>query len=107
MKVSKRMERFCKHRIRNILKHFLKPIPVRPEEFKSGSLSRILMVRQDSRIGNLVLMTPLIRGLKVSFPSVELNVLISEGFEEIYAHNPFIDQIIVFRKKRARFSELS
>jgi len=64
------------------------------------------VVRQDSRLGNLVLMTPLIRGLKVSFPNADLSVLISEGFEEVCEHNPYIDHIIVFQKKRARFSPL-
>ena len=106
MTVTKRVERFCKRCIRNVLKYFLKPIPVKQEEFNPDSLSRILLIRQDSRIGNLVLMTPLIRGLKTSFPGADLSVLISEGFEEVYAHNPYVDHIILFRKKRARFSLL-
>ena len=102
MKFSKRVERFCKRCILNILKMFLKPVPVQPEEFDAESISKILVIRQDSRLGNLVLMTPLIRGLKTAFPDAELDVLISEGYEEVLSHNPYIDHTIVFEKRKAR-----
>lgn len=102
MKFAKCIERFGKRGIRKILKRCLKPIPVKPEEFDHDSIGRILVVRQDSRLGNLVLMTPLIRGLKEVFPAARIDVLISEGFEEVLEHNPDIDRTVVFRKKKAR-----
>jgi len=102
VKFSKRVERFCKRCILNSLKLFLKPVPVQPEEFDAESISKILVIRQDSRLGNLVLMTPLIRGLKTAFPDAELDVLISEGYEEMLSNNPYIDNTIVFEKRKAR-----
>jgi len=102
VKFSKRVERFCKRYILNILKKFLKPVPVQPEEFDTESISKILVIRQDSRLGNLILMTPLIRGLKTAFPDAELDVLISEGYEDVLSHNPYIDNTIVFEKRKAR-----
>ena len=102
MKLKKRFEKFCKNSIRSSLKNFLKPVPVKLEDFTPESILRILVVRQDSRIGNLVLMTPLIRGLKETFSTAEIDVLISEGFEEILINNPYVDHILIFKKKIAR-----
>ncbi len=53
-------------------------------------------------MGNLVLMSPLLKGLKAAFSHAEVDVLISEGFEEILSGNPNVDRIMVFEKKRAR-----
>ena len=41
---------------------------------------RLLVVRTDSRLGNLVLMEPLLAGLRISFPDCELHVLTSHVF---------------------------
>ena len=102
MKFTKRIERSGKRLLRKILKIFLKPVPLEPEDFDRDSISSVLVVRQDSRLGNLVLMTPLISGLRTVFPDARLDVLISEGFEEMYRLNPEIDNLIVFQKKKAR-----
>ena len=45
--------------------------------------SRILVIRTDSRLGNLVLMEPLLRSLKTRFPGVELDILASDVFSEL------------------------
>ncbi len=45
--------------------------------------SRILVIRTDNRLGNLVLMEPLLRSLKTKFPRAELNILASDVFSEL------------------------
>ncbi|NOQ23088.1 MAG: hypothetical protein GQ565_10640 [Candidatus Aegiribacteria sp.] len=45
--------------------------------------SRILVIRTDNRLGNLVLMEPLLRSLKVRFPLAELDILASDVFSEL------------------------
>lgn len=102
MKFNKRIERYCKHFIKNILKGIIVPVPLKSEDFSLETISGILIVRQDSRLGNLVLMSPLLNGLKAAFPHAEVDVLISEGFEEILSGNPYVDRIMVFEKKKAR-----
>lgn len=67
-------------------------------------MARILVVRQDSRLGNLVLMTPLLSALKAALPEAEVDVLISEGFEEVMAGNPNVDHVHVFRKRKSRLN---
>ncbi len=102
MRVRKRLELYGKHKLRKLLGLLLKPDSVGPGDFRPETISKILVVRQDSRLGNLVLMTPLLSGLKAGFPGAVIDVLISEGFEEVLEHNPNVDGIIVFEKKKAR-----
>lgn len=45
--------------------------------------NRILVIRTDNRLGNLVLMEPLLRSLKTRFPGVELDILVSDVFSEL------------------------
>ncbi len=103
MRITKRIERLGKRGIRYILKKFIRSSPVKQEDIDLDQISRILVVRQDSRLGNIVLMTPLISGLKNAFSDVEIDVLISDGFEECCEHNPNINRTIVFEKKKACF----
>lgn len=44
---------------------------------------RILVIRTDNRLGNLVLMEPLLRSLQIKFPNTELDILASDVFSEL------------------------
>lgn len=102
MKLIKRIERSGKRCIRNVLRVIIKPVPLKSKDFHTKTVTRILIVRQDSRLGNLVLMTPLLSALKAAIPHAEVDVLISAGFEDILSENPNIDRVILFEKKSAR-----
>jgi len=102
VKFIKRIERFGKRCIRNVLRGIIKPVPVSDKDFHIETITRILIVRQDSRLGNLVVMSPLLSALKAAIPHAEVDVLISEGFEDVLSENPNIDHVIVFEKKSAR-----
>ncbi len=61
---------------------------------------RILLVRQDMRIGDLVMNTPLFHATRARFPKAYLALLLREGYEELYEKDPYIDELILFRKER-------
>ncbi len=103
MKLRKRIERTGKRLLRNALSGILKTNQIGVDSLDKGSISKILLVRQDSRLGNLVLMTPLVSALRASFPSSRLDVMISEGFEDVLSVNPCISRVHVFRKRAARY----
>jgi ADP-heptose:LPS heptosyltransferase len=102
VKILKGLERYFKLKIRSFLKGKLKSGQLSPDEVEIGTLSRILVIRQDSRLGNLVLMTPLLSALKEALPDAKVDVLVAEGFEEVLAGNPNIDRMIIFQKRKAR-----
>ena len=102
MRFLKRLERGGKQILRKAAVAIVRSEPVDVADFDRGDIRKILLVRQDSRLGNLILMTPLISGFRKSFPTATIDILISEGFEEILEHNPEIDDILMFRKSLAR-----
>jgi ADP-heptose:LPS heptosyltransferase len=102
VKILKRLERYSKSKILGLLKRTLKSDRLSPEKVDTSSISKILVVRQDSRLGNLILMTPLLSALKAALPDSEVDVLVSEGFEDVLAHNPNANRMVIFQKKKAR-----
>jgi len=76
---AKRIERMGRKRLARVLRHVL-PAPDDSVPEEPGS---ILVVRPDSRLGNLVLMEPLVRSLKTRFPTSRIAVLTSDRFSEL------------------------
>jgi len=100
--VRKRFERQGKRWLRSLVAKAVISVPIEPGKLDPDSVSRVLVVRQDSRLGNLVLMTPFLEGLRDAFPTAIIECLVSGGFESVLKPNPHLDGVIVFDKKRAR-----
>jgi heptosyltransferase-3 len=63
--------------------------PVDPSKVR-----RILAVRHDARLGNLLLLTPALRLLKEAFPAARVEVLIADKYGDALKHNPCVDEIL-------------
>ena len=61
-----------------------------------NQISKILLVRQD-KIGDLVLITPAIRGLKEANPNMEIHVLASEYAAPVLENNPHLSGVILWK----------
>jgi len=73
----------------------LLPKPRPPEgPVDPASVRRVLAVRHDSRLGNLLLLTPSLRLIKTAFPACRLDVLISDRYGDALAHNPCVDEVL-------------
>ena len=101
MKTLKKVERSGKRFLSSALKRFLKPSD-QVFGIDIEAVSKILLVRQDTRLGNLVLMTPMIAAMRSAFPDSSIDVLISSGMEDVLGNNPDIDELLVFDKKLMR-----
>ncbi len=62
------------------------------EEFK-----RILVVRTD-RIGDVLLSTPVLKGLRENFPHAYIAMMVSPYAKDIVEQSPFIDEVITYDK---------
>lgn len=102
MKLLKNFERSGKRHLLALLKRVFKTVQIKKEDVDLKMVKRILVVRQDSRLGNLVLMTPFLGILRNCFPLSEIDLVVSEGFESILELNPNINKIISFEKKKTR-----
>lgn len=64
---------------------------------------KILLV-QTAYLGDVILTTPLIRAVKQVFPQAKLDVLVIPQTAGALANNPYIDQLILFDKRRQKWS---
>ncbi len=69
-----------------------------PEILAKRRIERILAVRIDNRLGNLLLITPFLRRLRGCFPGTRIDLLVSRAFAEVLEGNPNIDRLIVADK---------
>lgn len=70
-----------------------------PEGLKNPK--RILVIRSDARLGNLVFSLPFVSALKKKFPQAEVSFLVSAQFAELLkSENGF--EVLTFNKKKAR-----
>ncbi len=61
--------------------------------------ARVLVVRQDNRLGNLVLLSPLLQALRILAPSARIALLAGDRYGAIMSGCPWIDELIVERKR--------
>lgn len=70
------------------------------------SIRKILFVRID-RIGDLVLSTPALKTLKISYPDSLLTVLASPVNHALLVNNPYVDEFIVYDRRDSIFNRMS
>jgi ADP-heptose:LPS heptosyltransferase len=96
-KAGKSLERGGKTLLRASLVRLL-PRPRRPEgPVDPASVRRVLAVRHDARLGNLLLLTPSLRLIKTAFPAARVEVLLADKYGEALRFNPCVDEILTAR----------
>lgn len=96
---AKRFERAGSAGLRGLLRAVLpKPRPA-PGPLDRGAVRRVLIVRQDSRLGNLLLLTPLLKGLRAAFPACATDILVSDAYGEILRGDPDVHEQFVLPKE--------
>ena len=100
MTFIKRAGKFGKRILIWILKIFVWPRSLPKEAFDRNAVQHVLVVRQDNRMGNLILITPLLRAIKDAFPNAQLDVLVGGTFADVLEGLPEIGRLIVLQHKR-------
>jgi ADP-heptose:LPS heptosyltransferase len=98
-KMRKELEKKGKSFLIEILRFFLKNRPI-SDKVDLSSIKKILVVRQDDRIGNLILITPLLISFKKNFPQAKISFLASEVASELFSGSKSVDELLVLEKKR-------
>jgi len=62
---------------------------------------RILVTKFRS-VGDVILLTPLIRNLKANYPNSEIDLIVNKGTEVLVSHNPNIHRIILHDRFKLR-----
>jgi lipopolysaccharide heptosyltransferase III len=65
---------------------------VKPENAK-----RVLVIKL-RHIGDVLMMTPMLRALKDAMPEAEITAVVPDGMEDLLAANPCVNEVLTFRK---------
>lgn len=105
--VFKRIELIGKKILILLLAFFLKQEKLNPQDVDLSGIRKILVIRQDNRIGNLILTTPLLSALRRFFPEAQISYLASKTFHTLFSNSDLIDQILIAKKRQYIFYPLS
>jgi ADP-heptose:LPS heptosyltransferase len=67
-----------------------------PSAVRLETVRRVLLVRPDNRLGNLVLATPCLTRLRERLPAARVSLLAGRIASELFRHDPRLDERIVF-----------
>jgi len=62
---------------------------------------RILITKFKS-LGDVILITPLIKNLYLAYPNAKIDILVQSGTEDILKNNPYLDNIILLKNKNSK-----
>jgi ADP-heptose:LPS heptosyltransferase len=103
----KQIEKQIKGFFLKILRLFVKNSSLKKEEVDLSLINKILVVRQDEKMGNLVLLTPFLMALRKAFPQAQITFLASKNFHTLFSDSDLVDEILVLQKKKFIFNPLS
>ena len=95
------LERKGKRGLIKILSGISSPTKISLQDFRKLRIKKIAVVRQDNRIGNQILIIPLIKALKEDYPECKLHLITGYKYGNILSHVKEVDDIILFRQKKA------
>jgi heptosyltransferase-3 len=67
---------------------------------------RRLAVFKMRNIGDVLMITPVLRALRETFPEARITAVVNSGTEAMLANNPHIDEVLVYRRKGSWLDEL-
>jgi len=96
----KDIERRAKGFLKTVLGALLRTRPARAEDVRPDRIGRVLVVRQDERLGNMLLITPLLHELRRSLPRARITALVGRRFGDVLRGNDDIDTLLTIDKRK-------
>jgi ADP-heptose:LPS heptosyltransferase len=97
--ILKRLERGWKRILLALIIPFLKPPPLARSAIAPADLKSILVIRHDHRLGNLVLVTPFLAGLRRFLPQARVTFLAASTMAEILKGQSGVDHLWILNKR--------
>ena len=94
----KKVEKSGKNLLIWLVSLFVKPEKLDREKIDFSKVRKILLVRQDRRLGNLVLTLPVVSAIRKKFPQIHIGYLADEKFAEVLEMCPEIDEVFVLKR---------
>lgn len=81
---------------------FMRRPALTPAQLLDLQPERILIVRQQNQMGDMICATPSFRALREAFPAARIALVTAPVNREVVEHNPHLDQILAFDQKMWR-----
>jgi heptosyltransferase-2 len=65
-----------------------------------------ILVIQTASIGDVVLVTPILEKLHKFYPNAEIDVCLKKGIEGLFAHHPFLRNVLIWDKSQHKYKHL-
>ncbi|MFC1553170.1 glycosyltransferase family 9 protein [candidate division KSB1 bacterium] len=65
-------------------------------EIDRSGIKKVLVIRMEQKLGNLVMTTFFPRAIKDLFPNAEIDLLVHVSLKDIWDHNPFVNKLHLF-----------
>lgn len=88
-----------KHWLSMMMARLVRRPSLSSEQLLSMQPSRILVVRQQNQMGDMVCATPVFRALAETFPKARIALVTAPVNVEVVRHNPHLDEVFTFDKK--------
>ena len=72
-----------------------------------GPKPRVLVVRQQNQMGDMLLATPCLRALRECLPGSWITLVASDENEAVVRNNPHVNEVLVYSKKKFRANPLA
>ncbi len=72
---------------------------------KSEKVKRVLVIKL-RHIGDVLMMTPMLRALKDAMPDAEITAVVPDGMEDLLATNPCVNEVLTFTKGSGLIEDL-
>ena len=100
MKVSKKINQIRKNVMQSLTKNIGRQSIVKNKSGQLPQVNRVLISRPNARLGNLLLITPLLQEVSTTFPNCKIDLLVKGGLAPILFENyKNVDKIIQLPKK--------
>ncbi len=73
---------------------------------KLEKAKRVLVIKL-RHIGDVLMMTPMLRALKDAMPEAEITAVVPDGMEDLLASNPCVNEVLTFTKGSGLMKDLS
>ena len=72
-----------------------------------GPKTRVLVVRQQNQMGDMLLATPCLRALRECLPKSWITLVASDENEAVVRNNPYVNEVLVYSRKKFRTNPLA
>ncbi len=93
MDVGKRLERRVKRAVFGLVAGGGSPATARAH-VDLGNVRRVLLVRSNFRMGNLLLVTPALAAIRSALPWARIDLVCARAYASLLAHDPDVDEVL-------------